>query len=604
MSNPAASGFSKAHRQFLAISMVLAVLAAGGGAIFLRETQQQAMQQQAEDLRQIAASYHYEYKNAVGSYLSGRLAASKGDVKSALKHMSETMTYQQSDRVLLVQAYRLSVLAGDFDQAGAYLEKLSAKSDDRLLNPNLLRVVLAVKNGDFVKAHSKLKAINPKGASSLFLPVLDGWIRLGLHEPLDIKKLENAIRVSGQFKPLLYYQVALLLDAAGMKEEAKSHYDTVLKREELSYRIALALANFYARQGEKQNVTSLQQRYERQFNRSLGEIPKQPLVASAREGTAEIFYGISSLLFGLEAYEEAQIPLQLALYLRPDFDAVFFLQGNLLERQEQYTEAYEVYEKLKDHPAFWMQASIRMAYCLHESGKTKQALALLSELHKRNPEEIEPVLTMADILRVKKRYPEAVEKYNQALSLIRERQPKHWPLLYARGISYERIGEWEKAEKDFLEALRLQPDQPDVLNYLGYSWIVKNKHVVQAKEMIEKAMTERPQDAYIIDSMGWAMYALGNYDEALEYLEQAVELAPRDPTVNEHLGDVYWRKGYKLQARYQWERALFFEPEEPGQEQALRNKLSEGLPALTEKKPEMVSQNIAMPPAGDLTQVK
>ncbi len=591
MAQPPTPGFSQTHRQLLTASAVLALVFAIGGALFLDDGQLKKDSAENQVVGESDYPYHYEYKNAAGSYLSGKMAAAKGDIKTALKHLGETMAYQHSDKELLAQAYHLSVLAGNFDQAGVYSEEMAADAEDRLLSPELLQAVLAVKQGKFALADKKLDEMIPKGASALFLPVMKGWIAIGLRQKPDMKSLDEGIQFSGQFEPLLHYQVALLLDAAGLPEDAKAHYDAAIEGAELSYRVASAIANFYQRQGDTKKLKILQEKYTQQYGHGLGEISEQPLVSTPREGVAEIFYGISSILFSLEAYTEAQVPLQLALDLRPDFDAVHLLQANLLEQQEKYDEAYAMYEKLANHPAFGLQASIRMAYCLQDSGKSKKALALLEKIRNQYPDEAEPILTIADILRIEKRYKKAIETYTDALQLLQERKAKRWSVLYARGISYERNGEWEKAEADFLEALRLEPNQPDVLNYLGYSWLVQKKHLQQAKEMIEKAMAARPQDAHIIDSMGWAMYQLGHYEDALDYLEQAIDLTPRDPTVNEHLGDVYWRMGYQLQARYQWERALFFGPEEPGQKEYLRTKLSNGLPAISPAKREMLSQN-------------
>jgi tetratricopeptide (TPR) repeat protein len=579
------------HNRIMAVSAVALLLCATAVSYVLKESPESPV---VTDMKayESSAMPHYSYKNSTGSYLSGKLSASQGDVKGALKYIGETMAYQQGDPQLLRQAYRLSVLAGEFDQAGTYSEKLPVTEEDRLLDPRMLRAMLAIKKNDFNKASELLKVVSPEGANSLFLPILQGWVDFGQSQPINTAKLYDSLKIAGQFKPLLQYQIALLLDAAGKKDEAKEQYDAVFKQKHLSYRIAEVLVNFYQRQSDAEKLKNVHARYEEQYHHALGEIQKSPIVSSPREGAAEIFYGISSLMFSLEAYSEAQIPLQMALDLRPEFDAVYFLQANLLERQERLNEAVLAYQNLKDHPAFGLQARIRMAFCYQDAGRVKEALQSLEETIQKFPNEEEPLLTKADILRVEKKYEQAIAIYTQALEKLKADPVKQWPLFYARGICYERVNQWKKAETDFLEALRLEPDQPDVLNYLGYSWLVQGQHIVQAKEMIEKAMVARPQDAHIIDSMGWALYHLGEYEEALDYMEQAIDLSPRDPTVNEHLGDIYWRLGDKLQAKYQWERALLFEPEEAGQEAAIKKKIAKGLPVEPPKNPKMMSQNL------------
>ena len=152
----------------------------------------------------------------------------------------------------------------------------------------------------------------------------------------------------------------------------------------------------------------------------------------------------------------------------------------------------------------------------------------------------------------------------------------HWRLLYSSGASLERLKRWPAAEKDFLKALELKPDQPSVLNYLGYSWIEQGKHLLKSKAMIQKAVKQRPRSGHIIDSLGWVQYMLGDYDQAVKNLERAVLISPADPTINEHLGDVYWQVGRKLEAGYQWERALSLEPEKK-QMKSIKKKIKTGL---------------------------
>lgn len=584
----------KRHNQWLAGGAVALLLLACGGAWYLREGR---LQNGADPIsiaqQMMLKAKEDEYKNASGSYLAGKFAASQGHVKDALKHLSETMTYQQTDKQLLHQAYRLSVLAGDFEQAGIYSEKMAGNAQDRLLNPKLLQAVLAVKSNNFVQAAEHLKSIAPDGANALFLPVLQGWVNLGLGKPISTPLLDESVRYAGQFQPLLRYQVALLQDAAGNKEAAAKHYAKIAEEPDFSYRIAMVLANFYHHQNDQKALDAILKRYETQYRHSLPAPDSKPLVSTPREGVAEIFYGVSSVLFSLEAYKEAETPLQLSLDLQPNLDAAHFLQANLLERMERYDEAILVYKTLLNHPSFGLQAGIRMAYCLQDLEKPAAAVKALDGLIRQNTSDTDPLLAKADILRVTKKYIAAISAYTQALEMMKGTQEKHWPVYYARGISYERAGKWKEAEADLQEALRLEPDQPDVLNYLGYSWLIKGQHVAKATDMIEKAMAARPQDAHIIDSMGWAMYHLGRYEEALEYMEEAVDLTPRDPVVNDHLGDIYWRLGYKLQAKYQWERALLFEPEEPGQADELKKKIADGLTdaASTHKDPKMLSQN-------------
>lgn len=183
---------------------------------------------------------------------------------------------------------------------------------------------------------------------------------------------------------------------------------------------------------------------------------------------------------------------------------------------------------------------------------------------------------MGDLLRGKERFAEAVVAYDKAMARIGAVEPRHWALLYSRGIALERSKQWPRAEADFLKALELNPDQPYVLNYLGYSWVEHGIHLDKALTMIETAVKLRPEDGYIVDSMGWVLFRLGRYAEAVPHLERAVELRPSDPTINDHLGDAYWRVGRENEARFQWDRALVLKPS-PEEAREIQTKLKRGL---------------------------
>ncbi|MEO1239893.1 MAG: tetratricopeptide repeat protein, partial [Pseudomonadota bacterium] len=158
----------------------------------------------------------------------------------------------------------------------------------------------------------------------------------------------------------------------------------------------------------------------------------------------------------------------------------------------------------------------------------------------------------------------------------------HWVVHFARGITHEREDRWEEAEADFRKALELNPGQPQVLNYLGYSFVEMNTNMEEALELIEQAVEGRPDSGFITDSLGWALYRLGRYDEAVVHMERAVELEPVDPIINDHLGDVYWAVGRHREAEFQWHRALSFEPEEEDAER-IRRKLEVGLDVVLEE---------------------
>ncbi|WP_295556342.1 tetratricopeptide repeat protein [uncultured Hyphomicrobium sp.] len=191
-------------------------------------------------------------------------------------------------------------------------------------------------------------------------------------------------------------------------------------------------------------------------------------------------------------------------------------------------------------------------------------------------DKLEILDALGNIMRARKRYSEAIPYYDQALSLVTKPERRHWVYYYARGTSYERIKNWDAAEADLEKALSLYPDQPLILNYLGYSWVDQGRNLKEGMAHIEKAVALKPDDGYIVDSLGWAHYMQGNFKEAVRYLERAVELKPDDPVLNDHLGDALWRVGREREARYQWDQALSLKPE-PEDEAKIKKKLETGL---------------------------
>jgi Flp pilus assembly protein TadD len=190
--------------------------------------------------------------------------------------------------------------------------------------------------------------------------------------------------------------------------------------------------------------------------------------------------------------------------------------------------------------------------------------------------ELEVLDALGNIMRSNKRYGEAVVYYDRAIALLPKPEKRHWTYYYARGTCHERLKNWPAAEADLQKALALVPDQPLVLNYLGYSWVDQGLNLKQGMALIERAVALKPDDGYIVDSLGWAHYRLGNFKEAVRYLERAVELKPDDAVLSDHLGDALWRVGREREARFQWDQALSLKPE-PEDAEKIKKKLESGL---------------------------
>ena len=300
-------------------------------------------------------------------------------------------------------------------------------------------------------------------------------------------------------------------------------------------------------------------------------------IGAPRDGVAEVFQSVALALSSDSMPGFALIHARLALWLRPDDVDAALLSADILESEEQFDLAIAAYAEIgPDNPAFYA-AELGRAQAMVSAGRSDAAIEVLEQLTRTHADLPNAWSSLGDTLRREERYGEAAKAYDKAIALNGAPRPSDWGLWYSRAIAQERSGQWKEAEKGFREALKLSPDQPAVLNYLGYSYVEKRENLKEALQMIEKAVAGRPDDGYITDSLGWAYYRLGRYDEAVVQMEKAVELTPADPLLNDHLGDVYWAVGRTREAEFQWHRALNLGPSDDLDPKRVRRKLEVGL---------------------------
>ncbi|WP_333847666.1 tetratricopeptide repeat protein, partial [Phaeobacter italicus] len=315
-----------------------------------------------------------------------------------------------------------------------------------------------------------------------------------------------------------------------------------------------------------------------------GETLPFTLAATPRDGIAEVFFTMGAALNGEMADDYVLMYARVAAALREDHVDAILLAAELFDKLGRYALSIDLYKMVpRGHPDYHA-AELGRAEALRRAAKPDAAAEVLQQLARDFPNEAPVYTNLGDLLRQQEDYAGAVKAYDTALGLIDEAQDGRWFLLYARGICHERLKNWDQAEADFRAALAIRPDQPQVLNYLGYSLVEKQIKLDEALSMIERAVDARPDAGYIVDSLGWVLYRLGRYEDAVGHMETAVELMPVDPVVNDHLGDVYWAVGRAREAEFQWKRALsFIDPEDTDGEadpERIRRKLEIGLDAV------------------------
>ncbi len=522
-----------------------------------------------------------------GAYLAAMQANYDGNYEVAARYFTRALAFDPSNRSLVQSALIAYLGKGDLANARKMADRLNGlKGGSQLARLVLLSDMIG--RGDFAAAQKMFD----KGAS--FSPLLDGlmkgWVAFGQGRVSQALAAFDTMAKTPAMRLFADYHKALALSLAGDFEGAEkilrgqngrplrigrgsliAHIEVLsqLDRRDEAIRIIDAALNG---SGDPQ-VTAMRTALLK------GETLPFDVVHNAREGAAEVFLTLANVLSDQQNDRFGLVYGRLAESLRPGFVRAMLLVGDILTNQKQYDLAVAEFNRVPATDPNFYSAEIARAGALQDAGKADAAIEVLRGLTKAYPTIPGVFISLGDALRRESRFAEATRAYDGAIALLPDPQPSHWFLYYARGITYEREGKWDKAEADLRFALKLSPDQPMVLNYLGYGLVEKRIKLDEAQKMIEKAVRLRPDDGYITDSLGWVYYRLGKYRQAVGPLERAVELKPLDPIINDHLGDAYWMVGRKLEARFQWRRALSFNPEKK-EAARIRRKLELGLDAV------------------------
>jgi tetratricopeptide (TPR) repeat protein len=529
-------------------------------------------------------------KSTVGAYLAGRHAERQRDVTGAARFMSNVLETDPGNFELLARTHLLLLQDGRFDEATVLAQRIVAQSSANA-QAHVTLSVAAARAGDFVAAEKHLEGLPLAGANRVLLPLMRAWLQAAQARPVEaVSTLRPLTDIDG-FKPLHDYHAALISDVLGRPDDAERFFRSALAAENgPSVRLVEGAGNFLERRGRSDAARELYVRYGGQFPDSVmltaamvrleaNGTPPPPVVATPKAGLAEALFNVAGALRQEAGGQLALVYGRMALALEPDKAAGLLLVADILDSSGRPADANVLFARIpKDSPLSW-SARLRMAENLQTLGKSDEAIAELRAMGAERSDRIEAMVALGQLLRIRQDYEGAAKAYDAAIARVPSPTPRHWSLFYARGISHERSKQWSLAEADFLKALELQPEQPDVLNYLAYSWVEQGLHQERALQMLERAVQLRPNSGHIVDSLGWAMFKLGRFDEAVPLLERAVELLPEDPVLLDHLGDAYWRVGRTAEARFQWERSLRNKPE-PELRVEVERKLERGLAAL------------------------
>jgi tetratricopeptide (TPR) repeat protein len=536
---------------------------------------------------QFPTSHDLKSLTQSGSYLAARHANVEHDAASAAAFYRSALRTDPKNNELLDRAFISSLADGDIEEGIKLAERiLTVDKSNRVA-----RLVLGVRDLKAKKYASAQLNINQSirgPITDLVAALLSGWASYGAG---DTKTAVASIdKLTGPewypiFKDL---HSGMILELAGKEKEAGVRLERAYKLEDSMLRVADDYARWLSRNKDEAAATAIYEAYDKKLPRhplvlegiretkAGKKLP--PLVDSPQAGAAEALYGIGSALTHRNAEDLALVYLQLALYLAPNHPMALLSLADLYESVKKPQMAIKVYERMPASSPLKRNAEVLLATDLDAADRSDEAIKILKGVAADDPKDVEAIMALGNIERGRKKFADCTVTYTQGLNGLPEGTEKaNWVYFYYRGICEERSKQWSKAEVDMRKALELQPEQPHVLNYLGYSWIDQGINLDEGMKMIKRAVEQRPDDGYIVDSLGWAYYRIGNYEDAVKNLEHAVELRAEDPTINDHLGDAYWRVGRTLEAKFQWAHARDLKPE-PEDLPKIEAKIENGLP--------------------------
>ncbi len=524
--------------------------------------------------------------SASGNFLAARHATNERDAAAAAAFYRSALKVDPKNTELLDRTF-LSVLAnGDVDEAVRLARTvLQVDKEDRIAR--LVLGVSALKQKQYQVARQQLAQSIRGPITDLAATLLSAWTQA---TPAENKAAVDAIdKLSGPdwygiFKEL---HAGMILDLAGQKKDAAKRLERAHQLDPTALRVVQSYGSYLSRSGNKEDALKTYKAFDEVLPRhpliteAIADInagKKLPiLVDSPQTGAAEALYGLGAALGRRGGEDLGLIYLQLSLYLMPTHQLALLSLADLYEGMKKPELAIKTYERVPANSPLQRSALIQRAIDLDGSDRSEEAKIDLEKLIATDGRDLEAIMALGNVLRGRKQFAECADVYTKGLATIPRLDKSNWTMFYFRGICYERSKQWPKAEADLKRALELLPDQPHVLNYLGYSWVDQGVNLDDGMRMIKRAVEQRADDGYIVDSLGWAYYRIGSYEDAVKELDHAVELKPEDPTINDHLGDAFWRVGRVLEARFQWSHARDLMPEKDELDK-IEQKLKAGLP--------------------------
>ncbi len=535
--------------------------------------------------------YLQKRETAYGNYLAGRVAHIRQDYENAANYYIKTMEKGMVNKDILGKTYIILASQGKIEEASKYAN-IARQNGDKNNFIDIINSVKAFKHENYKFARAEINNIQEKTYKKLITPLFNAWGYVGENNYKAAVKELDKISKEEDMQTVYSLHQGMIAEYFDKNAEAEKYYDFIIndKASDMSFRALQIISNFYVRTDKKDKAINLINKYygaaslkemlsclKRKVEAGNTKTPK--LINTANKGAGEVFLEIALLFKSIPiGYDYAQIYMAISEYFNPDNDIAKIAMADIFEERQLLKEANKYYDAIKKGSEMYYPAQLRKANNLAAEKQYKEATTVLKKLLRNNPNDFQILFNLGDILRISDNQAEAIKYYNEALQSIFYESEKYWPVYYALAVSYDKNNEWGKAEESLQKALKLSNRHPQVLNYLGYSWLKYDMNTDNAAAMILEAYEKAPNDSIIMDSLGWVYFKTGDYQNAIIYLEKASELNPQNAIISDHLGDAYWYGGRKNEAVFLWKQALTQkDDQEELNVKQVKNKIENGL---------------------------
>jgi tetratricopeptide (TPR) repeat protein len=519
-----------------------------------------------------------------GLFLAGRTAMDLGHGQEAADYLARASQSQPDESFLKESAFTAALVAGDVHRAAALAPQGDSASPSMQKLGRLTQAVDHIGAGEGRQAEALLVG-DPLGP-----PYQSAGILLLPWAAAEAGDWKTALTLQDAHGDRLVAEVSLLNQALLFEknhryDDADAAFRKLLTDGDGASLYTDAYGEFLERRGRKADAEALYVKALKTDATSRGVLAARarldagkapPPAPTLTQGAAQALLAPAALFLADKQQELGLAYLRLVLRLDSQRDEAWLLVGDSMSTAGDMDAARSAYDHPKPGSPDYLGARARLIETYQAPEDAPTVLKLAQDTVQAAPGDPDALTLLADALRTSERYQESADVLNKLIDSRGE--AASWDLYYMRGVALEQAGNWPQAERDLKKALSLKPDEPDILNYLGYSWVDRGEQVPEGKAMIEKALAAKPDSGAIVDSLGWAYYRLGDYDKSVQQLERATELEPADAEINDHLGDAYWRAGRRIEAAFQWKRVLTLQPDAK-LKAAVEAKLKDGVPA-------------------------